>query len=84
MFDTLLFHCAICERDVRDYPDRKGPDRQIAPICRYCEREWTEHTGKPEGGTFMDRRKALRVCALSNALRNTASLIEWRQIHARS
>lgn len=82
-FDTLLFVCAICERDVRDWPGRKGRDRHLDPICRMCEREWTERTGKPNGGTMMDRRKALHVLALANCLRNTASLIEWDSRHAR-
>jgi len=83
-FHTLLFCCAICEHEVRDWPDRKGPDQQVAPVCRMCERWWTERTGKPRDGTMMDRRKALHVLALSNAIRNTAGFMEWEANHGRT
>lgn len=80
---TLLFSCAICEREVRDYPDRNGRDRHVEPLCRMCERMWTERIGKPTDGAMMDRRKALHVLALSAALHNTASLQEWNATHGR-
>jgi hypothetical protein len=80
-FDTFLFCCAICERDIRDWPNRKGRDRHVEPICRICERWWTERTGKPQGGSMMDRRKALHLLALSNALHNTASIAQWNASH---
>jgi hypothetical protein len=83
-FDTLLFRCAICRNDVRDWPDRNGRDRHLEPICRMCEQMWTERTGKPKDGSMMDRRKAAHVLALSNAIGNTASIMEWEAAHARS
>lgn len=73
----LLFVCAVCGRDVKDYRGRKGPDAQIAPVCRYCERSYTERVGKPKTGAFMDRRKAMQVMALSEALHSQARQIEW-------
>jgi len=82
MFDTLLFKCAICEREVRDYPYRKGRDRHLEPICRLCERWWTERCGRPTEGTMMDRRKAMHVVALANALHNIASVQQWEQKYA--
>lgn len=84
MFNTFLFCCAICERDIKDYPNRNGRDRHVEPVCRMCEREWTERTGKAQGGTMMDRRKALHVLALANAIHNVASLKEWNAIYARA
>lgn len=82
-FNTLLFVCAICRREIRDYPWRKGRDQHIEPVCRGCEREWTERTGKPDGGTLMDRRKAAHVLALANCLHNKASVKDWEAIYAR-
>lgn len=84
MFDTLLFRCAICQRDVRDFPDRKGRDRHVQPLCRMCEGTWTERTGQPKVGAMMDRRKARHVLALANALHNAASVIKWNADHARA
>lgn len=83
-FDTLLFTCAICQGDVRDYPDRRLPDRHVEPLCRMCERWWTERSGKPTNGAMMDRRKAMHVLALANAIQNTASLKEWDAIYGRA
>lgn len=84
MFDTLLFHCAICERDIKDYPNRNGRDRHIEPVCRMCEREWTERTGKAHAGTMMDRRKMLHVLALANTIHNVAALKKWNATYARA
>ena len=84
MFDTLLFRCAICERDIRDYPERNGRDRHMEPLCRMCEHRWTEGTGRPRDGAMMDRRKALHVLALSSALHNAAALSRWSTSHGRA
>jgi hypothetical protein len=81
MFDTLLFVCAICEREVRDYPNRRGPDRSLDPVCRYCEKYWTERVGKPAFGSFMDRRRAMQVSALSEALHTKARHKQWSSSH---
>lgn len=80
-FGTLLFRCAICEHDVLDCPNRNGRDRHLDPLCLRCERVWAERVGKPSDGAFMDRRKAMHVIALSNALHNTASLKQWNAAH---
>ena len=84
MFDTLLFRCALCERDIKDYPNRNGRDRHLEPVCRLCESMWTEGTAKPKHGAMMDRRKALHVLALSNALHNAAALSQWSASHGRA
>jgi hypothetical protein len=80
-FDTLLFRCAVCQQDVKDYPSRNGRDRQLEPICRMCEHFWTERSGKPSAGAFMDRRKTMHILALSEALRSTAASFEWKTLY---
>lgn len=84
MFDTLLFVCAICEREVRDYPDRNGRERHLAPLCMRCERTWTERVGKSSHGAFMDRRKSSHILALSNALHNAAAIKQWDARYGRA
>lgn len=75
----LLFNCAICQRDIRDYEFRKGRDRHIAPICKYCEGEYGDRA--PMAGAFMDRRLAVQVSALANALNSRAHMINWRRLY---
>lgn len=79
--DTLLFACAICEHEVRDFPYRNGRERHLAPICRRCERCWSERVGKPSAGFMMDRRKAMQIFCLAEALHSTASLMDWEAKH---
>lgn len=83
MWDTFLFVCAICGRDVRDYADRRGPDRQVDPVCRYCE---GEHGGPRtlRGGSFMDRRKLRQLNALAEVLGGEARRREWEAHYARA
>lgn len=69
MFDTLLFTCAICEREIRDYPKRTGRYRQIAPICAYCMKVWAVEPGH---GAFMDRRIAAQIGAVASRLATLA------------
>ena len=83
-FDTLLFCCAICRREIRDYPNRNGRDRHLAPICRLCEGQYNERTGKPKGGSFMDRRKALQINALAECLRGAAYAKQWEGRYGRA
>jgi hypothetical protein len=77
-----LFDCTVCERPVTDYNNRGGRDRSIAPICMYCEKTYGDRA--PNAGAFMDRRIAVRLSAMANALRSTASMIEWGHRYGRS
>lgn len=70
-----LFDCVICGRDVVDFAERNGRDRQLSPICRGCESRYGERA--PSSGAFMDRRLAVQVSALANALHGTAGCMEW-------
>lgn len=77
-----LFDCAICERPVIDYDCRKGKDRQLPPICRGCERSYSDRS--PTAGAFMDRRKATQISALAEALNCAAHALEWRVRYGRA
>jgi hypothetical protein len=74
-----LFFCSICNRDVFDFASRNGRDRHIPPVCRSCERHYGERS--PSSGAFMDRRLAVQVSALANALAGIASCMEWERTH---
>ncbi len=71
----LLFKCAICEREVVDYPDRKGRDRHLAPFCRFCEGHYSDTV--PKAGAFMDRRIVAQLSAIANALTGEAYAKTW-------
>lgn len=83
MFDTLLFTCAICAREIRDYPKRTGRYRQVGPICSYCQQVWSKEPGH---GAFMDRRIAAQISALASVMSceayNKANPIpqNWREL----
>lgn len=80
----LLFRCAICDREIWDCSGRNGRDRHLSPVCRSCEHHWTERVGKPSGGAFMDRRKAMQVTALAEALHSEAASLRWSSEHGRA
>lgn len=69
MWDEFLFRCALCERDIRDYPHRPINRRQIEPICNYCMHVWGR---EPSHGAFMDRRIAARIGAVADKLATEA------------
>ncbi len=77
---THLFDCVICQRPVNDFYERNGRDRHIAPICLYCEKNYSDR--KPMGGNFMDRRIACRLSAISNALDGAARSKDWSRRYA--
>ncbi len=76
--DQPDFACAICRRrvDMR-WNFAKGGDRIIPPICRPCERDFSQGVGKPVAGSHMDRRNVTRGVALAEALRTAASHQQW-------
>lgn len=73
-----VFDCSICQRQISEFaPEiRKGNERQIGPICNYCEGYYGERA--PTSGAFMDRRIARRISAIANALCGEAACIDWR------
>lgn len=77
------FICAVCERDVdMRWNRRNGPDRIVPPICPYCERHYGSRG--PQAGAFMDRRKAVQISALAEALHTEAAHQKWRGHHGRA
>lgn len=77
-----LFDCVICNREIVDYTFRSGRDRHIEPICRVCERSYSDKG--PNAGAFMDRRMACRLSAIANALQGTAGSMDWERRYGRS
>ena len=86
MSDDPDFVCVVCERliDMRWNFGWRGRDKSIPPVCQSCEYNYTVGVGKPRGGSLMDRRQAVRVCALAEALRVAAQQITWSQKYGRA
>jgi len=77
----LLFTCAICSGDVRDYPDRNGRERHLEPLCKYCE----DQGRRPQFvGAFMDRRRLAQLSAIADALCGEANAKEWSRRYGRA
>lgn len=75
------FFCAICQRQICLRWNPRGRGSEIAPICRYCEGEYTRGVGAPTHGSFRDRREVMRLGALAEALRSLATRKEWERRH---
>lgn len=80
----MSFICAICQREIDMRWNRAGPDAQIPPVCRYCERQYSRGVGKPQHGSFRDRREWQRGVALAEALHVEAMRKTWRFDYATS
>mgnify|MGYP001758574395 FL=1 len=76
------FCCVICERKVNTRWCSVGRDEEVPPVCRYCERQYAEGVGKPAAGSFRDRRNAMRIYALAEALHTAAMRIQWSTQYA--
>jgi hypothetical protein len=77
-----LFDCAICRRPITTYGFNRGPNAQIAPVCRYCEGWYGDRP--PQSGAFRDRRIVTQISALANALNSKAHIMMWEHRHGRS
>ena len=81
-FGAPNFVCVACEREVdRRWWNPSDRNRSLPPICYGCERRYTEGTGKPRHGSFMDRRNALRIAALAECLLGSAGAKQWIAQH---
>lgn len=76
------FCCVICERQVSTRWSSVGPTEEQSPVCRYCEGQFAQGVGKPTAGSFRDRRNAIRIYALAEALRTAAMRIHWSTQYA--
>jgi|GEM_PF-2082213 len=84
------FICIACKRKVEPVTWTTMRDRDVPPICYRCEVEHTtvsvfpsaRFVGKPMGGTHMDRRQAMRLYAMADALETTARQMKWNNYAA--
>jgi hypothetical protein len=79
------FQCAICERVASNRFNYSPRDYERPPICKSCESvsgySWNggaRQRTKPKGGTFRDRREALRIDALADAIAHEACRQNWK------
>lgn len=77
-----LFDCVICQFPVIDYTFRNGRERHNPPICRGCERLFSDTA--PIAGAFTDRRVACMISALANALHSKATCMDWERRYGRA
>lgn len=85
------FTCAICERIASNRYHWSPRDYERPPICMSCESltgyAWNgtaRHRTKPMGGSHRDRREALRIGALADAISQEAAQLQWRTKHDRA
>ena len=83
------FVCAICERGASNRFNYSPRDYERPPICKSCENvngySWTgsaRFRTKPSGGSFRDRREAVRIDALADAIAHEANRMKWNKEHA--
>lgn len=69
------FTCVICQREISPVWWDNGRHREIAPVCKNCERNYG--ATPPTQGAFRDRRIATQISALAAALDHEA----YRQAH---
>ncbi len=85
------FTCVICERDASNKWNHSARHFERPPICKSCEEitgfSWNGgalHRTKPTGGTFRDKREALRIGALADAIASEANRQHWETKLGRS
>jgi len=73
------FTCAICVEQASNRWNHSPKDYERPPICKCCETitGWRWNGGAyrrtpPKGGSFRDRRNAMRIDALADALAKEA------------
>ena len=79
------FVCSVCERDVdRRWWNLRDRKRNLPPICSYCEQYYAARIGPPKRGSAMDRRNAMRIAALAEAILGAAGIKQWSATHGRA
>lgn len=85
------FTCVICRREATNRWHWRPREYERPPVCTSCETftgySWTGAARKrtsPTGGTFRDRREALRIGALADALAEEANRQTWENRHGRA
>jgi len=82
------FVCAICAGDASNRWNHSPRDYERPPICKSCETitgySWNGRPmtrTKPKGGTHRDRRDAIRIAALADAISAEAKRKLWSEKH---
>lgn len=85
---TEDFTCVACQQVIDCRWNPRGTGRQIPPLCCTCERvsgyDWagrTRYRANIGVGSFMDRRNATRILALSDEIAAAANRIQWGERH---
>ena len=78
------FKCAICGHVATNKWNDSPRDYERPPICMRCEHHagymWNGRTKlrtMPKGGTYHDKRQALRIGALADAISDEATQQTW-------
>ena len=82
------FACAVCGSIASNRWNYSPREFERPPICKSCENivGYAWHGGvkcrtKPSGGTHHDKRQALRIAALADAIAAEASEQQWSAAH---
>ncbi|HEV7340826.1 MAG TPA: hypothetical protein VGN68_04270 [Sphingopyxis sp.] len=82
------FTCAICEREASNRFHWSPRDYERPPVCKSCESltgySWTGAARRrtaPTGGTARDKRDAMRIGALADAIGQLAARQQWEVQH---
>lgn len=85
------FTCIICEHVASNRFLWSARDYQRPPICKSCEMlsGYAWHGGainrtKPRGGTARDKREAMRIGALADAIAQEANRQKWSPKNVRA
>lgn len=83
------FVCAVCNCAVNNDYCYSPREFERPPICLSCETckgfSWNGRSmsrTKPSGGSHRDRRNAIRIAALADALAEEANRQKWSKTHA--
>lgn len=78
MIGAPNFICVACEREVENrWWSPRNRDRALPPLCPCCEGHYSERIGKPNHGSLADRRNAMRLVAIAEALHTAACAKQW-------
>lgn len=85
------FICVICGREASNRFHWSARHYERPPVCKSCETftgyGWAGRARQrtsPSGGTFRDRREALRIGALADAIAEEATRQQWSKRHGRA
>jgi hypothetical protein len=75
------FTCVVCQRNIEMRWNHLGRNQILPPLCAICESRYSEGIGRPAHGAFRDRREAIRIYALAEALHCEAAQKKWKSVN---